>query len=376
MQNFILQDKENMISPSALYMSKVESKQLEFNKQQFSLVKTIDKLYFNILKTNKWYKNLYFKVLSLFNCYSSIQGLYLWGDVGRGKTLLVDLLQHSLPSNLVTRLHYHRFIFLIHEYLKQLQGEKEPIDLVAKNIAITRLLIVDEFNVSDIADAMLLSSLLLKLLNLGVTLVMTSNVEPDDLYKNGLQRGKFLPLIYAIKHKCNVINLNLNKDYRLTKAKINEVFLYPINKANEKKLKDYFLASNPRQEIQIDHQVEIMDRKIDVNMSSKQMIWFEFDAICGNMRGTSDYITISKLYNTVIISNVPVFNKANQDACRRFIALVDEMYERKVHLFATLAKSIDELFASGDNQEIFIRTKSRLHEMQSKVYQSSKHLSF
>ncbi len=306
-----------------------------------------------------------------------VQGLYLWGGVGRGKSFLMDSFFNCAPAVRKRRSHYHRFMQEIHARLQSVQGQAEPMALVAKAVAKeTRLLCLDEFHVSDITDAMLLRRLLEGLFEHGVVLVTTSNYAPDELYPNGLQRAQFLPAIALLKDHLEVINVDAGVDYRL--LSLEKAGTYHLQGANagtgaEAAMEEAFLAV-ARHETDPVEMLEIEGRPVPVRRHARGVAWFEFEALCGGPRGKPDYIELSRHYHTILISGVPVFHPQDRDKVRRFIWLVDEFYDRRVKLILSAAALPDDLYAEGDGKAEFARTASRLTEMQTRRYLGEPHL--
>jgi len=302
-----------------------------------------------------------------------VKGLYFWGGVGRGKTYLVDTFYDCLPFPEKKRLHFHRFMQLVHNQLKSFKDQQDPLKLVARRLAEdTRVICFDEFFVSDIADAMILGGLLSALFAEGVSLVATSNIEPDGLYQGGLQRARFLPAIDLIKRHTTVLNVDGGTDYRLRYLEHAEIYHVPADGASEEMLADEFshMAGEPGV---ADTHLEIEGRDIAVRRVAKGVVWFDFDAICDGPRGQADYIEISRLFHTVLISAVPVFPAEHDDRARRFMALVDELYDHDVKLICTAAAAPEQLYRGERLAFAFQRTVSRLTEMQSREYLARPH---
>ncbi len=304
-----------------------------------------------------------------------ILGLYFWGGVGRGKTYLMDSFYESLPFPNKMRSHFHRFMRRVHTELKKLDGQKNPLQKVADIIAAeARVICFDEFFVSDITDAMILGSLMQELFARGVTLVATSNRVPDDLYKDGLQRARFLPAIELLKKCTLVVNVDGGVDYRLRALEQAELYHSPLGEAADASLKrsfDSLLQVNTAVEAQVDLEVE--GRSIRARYEAEDIVWFEFDAICDGPRSQNDYISLACEYHTVLISNIPALGQAKDDQARRLINLVDEFYDRQVKLIVSAEKPLAELYSTGKLDFEFQRTVSRLLEMQSHEYLAKPH---
>lgn len=300
-------------------------------------------------------------------------GLYLWGGVGRGKTWLMDLFFDTLPSTRKQRIHFHRFMQRIHHDLRGLGEVRNPLDAVARRWSReVDVLCLDEFFVSDIADAMLLAGLLQGLFERGVTLVTTSNVPPDDLYRNGLQRRKFLPAIDLLKRHARVMELPGDTDYRLRILERSDIFYCPNDAASESRMEDSF--SRMAAECEMNTVLQINGRPFRAHRRGDGVIWFGFDEVCVKPRGTADYVEIAYAFNTVFLSDIPQLGDDDADAARRFIALVDEFYDRNVKLLASAAVPADRLYQGRRLAFEFQRTASRLIEMQSHQYLARPHL--
>ena len=306
--------------------------------------------------------------------YSGVKGLYIWGGVGRGKTFLMDLFFDALPVEKKRRIHFHRMMHDVHARLGALKDVEDPLDIVASDIAAeTRILCFDEFFVSDIGDAMILGRLLDGLFRRGVTLVATSNAKPDDLYKDGLQRQQFLPAIELLNTYTDVINMDGDTDYRLRLLQKAGTWLTPADAAANDRLQ-FFFDESASSDIHEQDVIEINGRDIPVERSAKGIAWFCFDALCDGPRSQSDYIEIARWFPSVILSNVPVLDKLREDAARRFIALVDEFYDRRVKLIISADSAPESLYVGNRLEFEFQRTLSRLIEMQSTEYLALPHL--
>jgi len=304
----------------------------------------------------------------------TVRGIYLWGGVGRGKTFLMDLFFESLDVKEKRRVHFHRMMHEVHDRLKTLSFVENPLDKVAAGIAQdTHVLCFDEFFVSDIGDAMILAGLLDGLFKRGVTLVTTSNSRPDDLYKDGLQRQRFLPAIELLNEYTDVVNMDGVTDYRLRILQKAGTYLFPDNAAAAERL-DYFFDESASTQIEADANLEINGRDILARRRAKGVAWFRFSDICDGPRSQADYIEIARWYPSVIISGVPQFDTTRDDQARRFISLVDEFYDRRVKLILSADVDVRNLYTGTRLSFEFDRTVSRLIEMQSTEYLALPHL--
>jgi cell division protein ZapE len=303
-----------------------------------------------------------------------LRGLYLWGAVGRGKTFLMDQFFSELPLAQKRREHFHRFMQDIHAGLRRHRDVPSPLARVADDLAAeARLLCFDEFVVSDIADAMILGGLLEALFARGVTLVATSNVAPRELYRDGLQRTRFLPAIALLERHCQVLELDGGQDYRLRQLERLPVFLGADVADREQRLAAQFatladgVPATPAE-------ITIAERQLQARGGTEDIVWFDFDELCAGLRAASDYIELARCYHTVLIGQVPVMDGSSDDPARRFITLVDEFYDRGVKLLlASDAATPDEIYRGQRLAFEFRRTASRLHEMQGREYLGRAH---
>lgn len=303
-----------------------------------------------------------------------VQGLYLWGGVGRGKTYLMDLFFHALPGNRKLRMHFHRFMLMVHKRLADMKGQSDPLKRVAGDIAKdVDIICFDEFFVSDIGDAMILAKLMDALFDAGVALVATSNIEPEHLYERGLQRPKFLPAIALIRRYCSVMNVDGGIDYRLRSLDKAPVFHFPLNAANAQAMQDLFGELTRGLWVETNKILDIQERKVIASAWSEGLVWFDFEVLCGGPRSAADYIEIARQYHTVLISGIPVLHEKDDDKARRFITLVDEFYDHGVKLVLSAADSLEHLYQGSDLGFPFTRTRSRLLEMQTREYLGSPH---
>ena len=303
-----------------------------------------------------------------------IRGLYVWGGVGRGQTFLMDLFFDTLDIEKKKRIHFHRMIHDVHERVKTLSFVENPLDKVAAAIALeTRVLCFDEFFVSDIGDAMILGRLLEGLFARGVTLVATSNTKPDDLYRDGLQRQRFLPAIGLLNEHTEVVNLGGDTDYRLRLMQKAGTYQHPDDDKAERQLQ-YFFRESASTRVDENVELDVNGRIIRAFRCAKGIAWFRFAELCEGPRSQADYIELARWYPSVIVSGVPQFDGLLDDQARRFIALVDEFYDRRVKLILSAEVDVAKLYTGTRLAFEFERTTSRLIEMQSTDYLALPHL--
>lgn len=303
-----------------------------------------------------------------------VKGLYVYGGVGRGKTYLMDVFFESLPFPEKMRTHFHRFMQRVHGELALLKQQKNPLELVARRIASeARIICFDEFFVSDIGDAMILGGLLAALMEEGVSFVTTSNIEPDRLYENGLQRERFLPAIALLKKHTSIVHLDNGIDYRLRSLQQAQLYYTPLGAEADAALGDSFSRLADHGSVESDTTVEVLGRQISARRAAEDIIWFDCAALCGGPRSAYDYIELAKLYHAIVLSDVPLFDGSNDDQARRFVSLVDELYDRHVKLIVSAAVPLASLYQGTGLAFVFERTVSRLLEMQSQEYLAREH---
>jgi cell division protein ZapE len=301
------------------------------------------------------------------------RGLYLWGGVGRGKTMLMDWFYESLRFSRRERTHYYRFMRRVHAELRGTARGTRPLEKVAQRLAQqARVICLDEFFVADIADAMILAALFEGLFRRGVTLIATSNVGLQDLYKEGLQRDRFLPALDLIQRHVDVLHLNGGIDYRLRQLERAPTYLDSARERTSAVLRERFaaLAGGTATGART---LSVEERPIEAVATGAGMAWFEFRALCEGTRSQNDYIELARSYHTVFISNIPRFTDLGDDAARRFIMLIDEFYDRGVKIVVSAAAPPAALYGGERLQLDFQRAASRLIEMQSQHYLAGQH---
>lgn len=365
------------LSPLERYRQDLQQPNFIEDAAQLEAIKQLEALYHRLLVRHKREQSLAYRLkksIGLDNRQPE-KGLYFWGGVGRGKTYLMDIFYESLPFDNKMRVHFHRFMRRVHTELKSLQQQKNPLDIVAKRLAAeAQIICFDEFFVSDITDAMILARLLEGLFDEGVSLVATSNIVPDGLYKDGLQRARFLPAIALLNRHTDVINVDGGTDYRLRLLEQAELYHTPLDDEADISLKASFDSLVPDiTEAKENIVLEIGGRGIHARYHCEDVVWFDFNAICDGPRSQNDYIDIAMEYHEVLISNVPELTIQKEEQARRFINLVDEFYDRSVKLIISAEKPIHELYSGSRLTFEFERTESRLLEMQSQEYLARPH---
>jgi cell division protein ZapE len=361
-----------MTSPLAIYRRRVQAGQLLADPAQEQAVRALQRLYNDVVsaapagslkrRAARWARRPV----------TAPRGLYLWGNVGRGKTFMMDLFYGCLPFDDKIRRHFHRFMAAVHQELKTLRDRESPLDVVAERLADeTRIICFDELAVNDIADAMILANLFAGLFARGVTLAATSNIAPRDLYRDGLQRQRFVPTIQLLERQAEIVHVRGATDYRLRALERADVYIQ-AGGDSDARLDASFESLAPDEG---DHggAIELFGRPIEYRRAADGVVWFDFAQICDGPRSADDYIELAKIYQTVLVSNVPQFDARLENQARRFIALVDELYDRRVKLILSAAVPPQSLYCGNKLAQAFERTQSRLIEMQSHDYLATAH---
>ena len=295
------------------------------------------------------------------------RGVYLWGGVGRGKSFLMDAFFHTVPVKRKTRVHFHEFMRSVHHELEAVKGQQDPLDEVARRIAKRyRLICFDEFHVSDVADAMILYRLLLKLFDYGTSFVMTSNYEPSTLYPDGLHRDRILPAIKLIQERMDVLNVDTGVDYRRRTLEQVRMYLTPITSDTRLELQrdfDRLSDTAPMKPV-----LTVEHREIKAIALAGSIVWFDFATLCGGPRSQNDYLELAGRLQTIIVSDVPRMSARQASEARRFTWLIDVLYDHKVKLIMSAQCEPEELYTEGPMANEFHRTVSRILEMQSRDY--------
>ena len=369
-RRFDIEADRSGLSPQAWYRELIRKPGFVADPAQQEAVQQLEWLHLELLDFKTYRQKPFMKT---FGRRLPPKGLYLYGGVGRGKSLLMDGFYAHIPYRRKRRVHFHHFMHEVHAELNRLNQEEDPLAKVAAGIARkVRLLCFDEFHVNDIADAMILGRVLEELFRRGVVLVMTSNYAPDDLFKNGLQRERFLPAIELIKQNLSVIDVDGGVDYRLRAFEKFSVYHTPLSAGAEAKLTDAFAMVAG--EIAHSRTVTIHERPIPVKQCATGAVWFEFLDICAGPRSQLDYLEIAQEYHTVLVSHIPQLKPAQSNEARRLTWLVDVFYDHRVKLMVSAAVAPQRLYSDGLRSDEFERTVSRLLEMQTREYLSLPHL--
>lgn len=384
------------MTPSERYQADLKQPGFAYDPVQAATIKYLQQSYLSLVSPKP--------LLPLFRKTEEHKSsLYLWGGVGRGKTYLMDCYYEELPTGRKHRTHFYRFMKMIHQGLAEAQGKKYPLRSVANDIA-SRIdvLCLDEFFVTDIGDAMILAGLLDQLFKKNVALMTTSNVEPGDLYRDGLQRSRFLPAIDMIYQHMEIVCMDGANDHRLRPLTKTQLYHCPDDQAAEQAMENSFLAAAAPQPVKSGVKLEVEHRQISARYLSEDIVWFDFENLCSGPRSPNDYVELANRFHTVYISHIPqmggniqvqqaargaedtvdinhtiaerpLMRAVNDDEARRFISLVDEFYDRNIILVISSPAPITELYQGGHVAFEFERTVSRLLEMQSLAYVDREH---
>ncbi len=358
------------MKPVELYHKNIKKAGFKPDRLQQSAIESLNILFEKISVANDLKPGI---LKRLFKKPVPLPGIYLVGTVGRGKTYLMDLFYECLADKNKQRVHYHRFMMDIHERLKLLPKSPDPLVVIGNQIAKNvRVLCLDEFHVTDVADAMLLSGLLNTLFRNGVILVATSNTPINDLYLNGLQRERFMQAIELLNDHTVEIDLQSGTDYRLEHLEKGQTFLVDNDQSKNEWMANKVLELSPGK-IEYERAISIHNRKIQTRAFSDDVVWFEFNELCDTPRAAKDYLEIAKLFHTVLISNIPKLVAAKDSAAKRFMHLIDALYDHRVKLIATAEMQPERLYHGLLLTDMFERTVSRLIEMASHDYLATAH---
>lgn len=359
----------SLSTPGQRYNQLIESGKFKPDQHQQPSINSLDRFYQAFTQAKP--KKSFFLFATSFPL---IHGIYLWGGVGRGKTRLMDLLHDSLGDAMTRRQHYHEFMQEVHQWLQNNGGNKDPLQLLARRLSKNiRVLFLDEFVVTDIADAVILAQLLKGLFGNGISLVTTSNVLPEELYREGIQRASFLPAITLIEKHTEVVCLGGGYDYRKAIMQSSPVYKLSKNHSGDQLLEQEFGRLVESQAVEQQGELLVASRQIRFYKKSVDSIWFRFADLCMGPRHASDYLEIAQCYHTVFIDGVPVLDATQDDCARRFISMIDIFYDHKVKIVISAAAEPDKLYCGERLAFEFQRTASRLNEMQTAQYLSKEH---
>ena len=362
------------LTPRQRYVQEVEQGRLRHDGAQMRAVHAFENLHERMLHApgSRERAGLLFGLLGSRRP-RPVRGVYLWGGVGRGKTLIMNVFFDSLPFAAKLRVHFHAFMQYVHAEIEALGPKRDPLSLVADGLAAdTRIVCFDEFQVSDITDAMLLGRLLDALFERGVTLVVTSNTAPKYLYWEGLQRSRFLPAIDLLETHTEVLHLESGIDYRLRALERGDTYHCPLGHRTDRALTRCFRALSPSAPAQGEI-LEIAGRELPTRALGEGIAWFEFSVLCGTARSSVDYLEIARRFHSVLVANIPVLDDDRLDTALRFVHLVDVIYEHRVNLIVSASAAPAALYTGKRIEARFERTRSRLVEMQSRDYLSRAH---
>jgi len=366
-------------TPIDAYANLLASKNIGFDRGQKKVVETLQVMFDYILSdTFRVRGQGFFAKFREKNALPPRCGAYIWGDVGRGKSMLMDMFYNLVPIPNKRRLHFHAFMQDVHARLHRLRQAKSSTDLLKQVVeelsSEFHLLCLDEFQVHDVTDAMILSRLFRALFQKGVLVIFTSNREPKNLYLNGLQRDQFLPFIELLEGHVEIIELLGRTDYRLEQIKaLKQVFFHPLGFKADKFLLDSYLALT-RGNTTSSMMLEINERKLEVKRVAGGVAWFSFAELCEEPLGAGDYLEIASKFHTILLKDIPRLSPEKRNEAKRFVTLIDALYESKTNLICTADTAPEDLYPEGDGSFEFARTVSRLKEMQSESYLEISHV--
>ena len=358
-----------MKTPILSYKSLIQNKLWEYDKDQDELVNYIEILHQQIIKfqvsRDKFINKIFRKPIK------PPLGLYIYGSVGRGKSVMMDMFSNTNQINQIKRVHFHAFMHEAHKRIRKqrnISNSGDPIIFVAKAIfSETKVLCFDEFQVNDAADAMILKRLFEKLFQMGLVIISTSNQHPDELYKGGINRELFLPFIALIKKRCRVFEIKGERDFRLEKLVTNKVYFSPINTQNKLSFNSLFkkISGSENYEKII---INVESRDINIEKYSNGIGVMSFNSLCNQPLGSHEYLAIAKTFKTFFISDIPKIKEEEFNQAKRFINLIDVLYDNKINVVFLADSEPENLYKGKAYISEFNRTSSRLHEMQSEQY--------
>ena len=363
-----------LMKPSEKYFEIIQQSEYDVDTEQHQAVFLLDDLSQRILVSRTASQMSWLQKLTGGNRGKpSVKGIYFWGGVGRGKTFLMDIFYQCLPGEKKIRRHFHDFMNQTHRALRKKSSLENPLKTIAEELAETvDVLCLDEFVITDIGDAMIMSGLLETMFESGVVLVTTSNSPPHNLYRDGLQRARFLPAIDLIERHCAVVNLEGGKDYRLQGLQQTHLYTVPHSLVAGNAIQGYLDDHVTALQTSNGH-LNINGRNIAFHVCAEDTVWFSFASLCKTTRSQTDYLEIARLFNTLILTDIEVMSAVQDDVARRFVLLIDVMYDHRVKLICTAAASAENLYQGKRLSFEFERTSSRLIEMQSLQYLTQEH---
>jgi cell division protein ZapE len=370
-----------LINPTPLdrYHILVNKQVIDPDPMQESAAHILTRLYHDVMAYEQQRQGWKQKVLYMVTKKMPPRGVYLHGPVGRGKSMMMDIFYDSIPLGIKKRrVHFHQFMIEVHDYIhsRQSDGVLEDMDAALPSLALvisnrSRVLCFDEFHVTDVADAMLLSRLFTAMFDQGISVVITTNWAPDDLYKGGLQRERFLPFIKLVKERMEIVNVESPTDYRARKLKEMSVYFSPLNATSAKRAEDLFQNLTDGEE-GVQDLVNVKGRTIQVPIAAKGVARFGFSQLCERPLGAEDYLAIAKRYHTVFLENIPVLGYDRRNEAKRLMTLVDVLYDNHRNLVITADETPHKIYTGHDHAFEFQRTISRLLEMQGEAYLNRK----
>jgi cell division protein ZapE len=357
----------------ARYHSLVDDGTLEPQQLQYQAVLKLQEIADRLEANEKKARSrLSGRILGFRRKHDLVPGLYLWGDVGRGKTWLMDAFFETVRIDNKLRLHFHRFMQMVHHELQTFSADVDPLKMIAAHMGKHyRLLCLDEFQVTDIGNTMLLRNLVEALYAEGVTLVTTSNREPDDLCQDWFQREQFQPAADLIRIHSTVMHLHSPVDYRFRNHALDDIFFTPHDERTQQRMVTRFRAI-AEGEIEEQSELVVNKRPLVARMRAVNVVWFDFDTLCRGPRAASDYIELAREYPTVLLSDVPLLDEGLDSSARRFLNLVDELYDQRTRLIFSAQTTLENLYQGDTLAFEYQRVLSRLHEMQSTAYQQAR----
>jgi len=363
-------------TPLDRYNSLLKKGVIDPDPAQESAAQILTRLYHDVMAFEEQRKGWKQKVLYMVTKKMPPRGVYLHGPVGRGKSMMMDIFYDSVPLGIKKRrIHFHQFMIEVHDYIHSRRmddGILEDMDSALPSLALvisnrSRVLCFDEFHVTDVADAMLLSRLFTAMFDQGITVVITSNWQPDDLYQGGLQRERFLPFIKLVKERMEIVGVDSPTDYRARKLKEMSVYFSPLNIDSQKRADSLFENLTEGEEGAQDL-VSVKGRTIQVPIAVKGVARFSFSQLCERPLGAEDYLAIAKRYHTIFLENIPVLGYDRRNEAKRLMTLVDVLYDNHRNLVITADDTPHKIYTGHDHAFEFQRTISRLLEMQGEQY--------